>query len=152
MRRHRRLAGHRGTQPALAVAARTTSGEARTAIEAAKRYSTMREDLAVLGWEQPWRPLEAAIPGGTYAEHGKALAAAALARVAEAGLSLADAALPALVEQAFGADVAVVALDEGFDGLAASSDEAKLIVLGTCAGSGAAAVHARARTRPPSCR
>ena len=42
-----------------------------------------------------------------------------------------DADLPALVEQAFGADVAVVVLDEGFDGLAASSDEAKLIVLGT---------------------
>ena len=37
-----------GEEPALAVAARTTSGEARTALEAAKRYSTMREDLAVL--------------------------------------------------------------------------------------------------------
>jgi Zn-dependent peptidase ImmA (M78 family) len=35
------------------------------------------------------------------------------------------------VEKAFGADVAVVGLDEGFDGLAASSNEAKLIVLGT---------------------
>ncbi len=120
-----------GEEPALAVAARTTSGEARTALEAAKRYSTMREDLAVFGWEQPWQPLEVEIPGGTYAEQGKALAAAALARVAEARLSLTDAALPALVERAFGADVAVVALDEGFDGLAASSDEAKLIVLGT---------------------
>ena len=44
-----------------------------------------------------------------------------------------DADLPALVETAFGADVAVVVLDEGFDGLSASSDEAKLIVLGTSA-------------------
>ena len=44
-----------------------------------------------------------------------------------------DADLPALVETAFGADVAVVALDEGFDGLSASSDDAKLIVLGTSA-------------------
>ena len=60
-----------------------------------------------------------------------ALAAAALARVASSGLSVAGADLPALVEKAFGADVAVVALDEGFDGLAASSDEVKLIVLGT---------------------
>ena len=75
-----------GEEPALAVAARTTSGEARTAIEAAKRYSTMREDLAVFGWEQPWRPLGVAIPSGTYAEQGKALAVAALARVAEEGL------------------------------------------------------------------
>jgi Zn-dependent peptidase ImmA (M78 family) len=46
-------------------------------------------------------------------------------------LSVADAGLPALVEKAFGADVAVVVLDDGFDGLAASSDEVKLIVLGT---------------------
>ena len=84
-----------GEEPALAVAARTTSGQARTALEAAKQYSTMREDLAVFGWEQPWRPLEAEIPGGTYAEQGKALAAAALARAAEAGLSLtAPACLP----------------------------------------------------------
>jgi Zn-dependent peptidase ImmA (M78 family)/transcriptional regulator with XRE-family HTH domain len=120
-----------GEEPALAVAARTTSGEAGTALEAAKRYSTMREDLAMFGWEQPWRPLETEIPSGTYTEQGKALAVAALTRVAEAGLSLTDAGLPALVEKAFGADVAVVALDEGFDGLAASSDEAKLIVLGT---------------------
>ena len=120
-----------GEEPALAVAARTTSGQARTAIEAAKRYSTMREDLAVLGWEQPWRPLEGAVPRGTYAEQGRALAAAALARAAEAGLPLTGTSLPALVEKAFGADVAVVALDEGFDGLAASSEEAKLIVVGT---------------------
>jgi Zn-dependent peptidase ImmA (M78 family) len=120
-----------GEEPALAVAARTTSGEARTALEAARRYSTMREDLAAFGWEQPWRPLEIEIPSGTYAEQGKALAAAALARAAEKGLSPTGASLPALVEKAFGADVGVVALDEGFDGLAASSDEAKLIVLGT---------------------
>jgi Zn-dependent peptidase ImmA (M78 family) len=51
--------------------------------------------------------------------------------VAEAGLSPTYASLHALVEKAFGADVAVVALDEGFDGLAASSEDAKLIVLGT---------------------
>jgi Zn-dependent peptidase ImmA (M78 family)/transcriptional regulator with XRE-family HTH domain len=120
-----------GEEPVLAIAARTTSGEARTALEAAKRFSTMREDLTAFGWEQPWRPLEDAIPSGTYAEQGRALAAAALARIASSGLSVVDADLPALVEKAFGADVAVVALDDGFDGLAASSDEVKLIVLST---------------------
>ena len=46
-----------GEEPPLAVAARTTSGEARTALEAAKRYTTMRGDLASLGWPQPWRPV-----------------------------------------------------------------------------------------------
>ena len=121
-----------GEEPALAVAARTTSGEARTAIEAAKRYSTMREDLAVFGWEQPWRPLEAEIPARHVCRAGQGAGGrgAGTSRF-EAGLSVGDADLPALVEKAFGADVAVVALDEGFDGLAASSDEAKLIVLGT---------------------
>ncbi len=120
-----------GEEPALAVAARTTTGEARTALEAAKRYSTMREDLAAFGWEQPWLPLEVETSSGTYAEQGKVLAAAALIRVTSAGLSVMDANLAGLVEKAFGADVAVVPLDEGFDGLAASSDDAKLIVLGT---------------------
>lgn len=122
-----------GEEPALALAARTTTGQARTALEAAKRYSVMREDLAAFGWEQPWRPLDIEAPSGTYAEQGRALASAALARVTSAGLSVAEADLPALVETAFGADVAVVMLDEGFDGLSASSDDAKLIVLGTSA-------------------
>lgn len=120
-----------GEEPVLAVAARTTSGQARTALEAAKRFSTMREDLTVFGWEQPWRPLEAAISSGTYAEQGRALAAAALAWIASLRLSVFDTDLPTLVEKAFGADVAIVALDDGFDGLAASSDKVKLIVLGT---------------------
>lgn len=116
-----------GEEPALALAARTTTGDARTAVDAAKRYSIMREDLAAFGWEQPWRPLEFEIPRGMHAAQGEALADAALERV---GLSAAEN-LPSLVESAFGADVAVVALDDGFDGLAATSDTSKLIVLGT---------------------
>ncbi len=122
-----------GEEPALALAARTTSGQARTAVEAAKKYSVMREDLAAFGWAQPWRPLDVGTSGGSYAEQGRALASAALTRVASAGLVVTDADLPVLVERAFGADVAVVALDDGFDGLSASSGDAKLIVLGTSA-------------------
>jgi len=122
-----------GEEPALALAARTTTGQARTALEAAKRYSVMREDLAAFGWEQPWRPLDVRALDGTYAERGRALAVAALARITSAGLPLTAADLPALIETAFGADVAVVLLDEGFDGLSAASDEAKLIVAGTSA-------------------
>ncbi len=120
-----------GEEPPLAVAARTTSGDARTALEAAKRYSTIRGDLASLGWPQPWRPMSLAGVSGTYAEQGRALARRALSFVTEAGRSVGDADLPSVVEEVFGADVAVVALDAGFDGLAASSENAKLIVLGT---------------------
>ena len=91
----------------------------------------MRGDLASLGWAQPWRPVSLDAVSGTYAEQGRALARAALDLVAKAGRSVDDADLPGVTEDVFGADVAVVALDAGFDGLAASSDDAKLIVLGT---------------------
>jgi Zn-dependent peptidase ImmA (M78 family)/transcriptional regulator with XRE-family HTH domain len=120
-----------GEEPALAVAARTTSGDARTALEAAKRYSTIRGDLASLGWPQPWRPVTPRVVSGTYAEQGSALARSALAVVAKTGRSVDDPDLPDLTEKVFGADVAVVALNAGFDGLAASAVDAKLIVLST---------------------
>ena len=120
-----------GQEQPLAVAARTTSGDARTALEAAKRYSTMRGDLASLGWPQPWRSVSSNSASGTYAQQGRALARLALALVAEASRSVGDVDLPGMTEAVFGADVAVIVLDAGFDGLAASSDDAKLIVLGT---------------------
>jgi Zn-dependent peptidase ImmA (M78 family)/transcriptional regulator with XRE-family HTH domain len=121
-----------GEESALAVAARTTTGDARTASQAADWFATMRGDLAFLGYQQPWRPVTADIACGSHAEQGRRLAHAALARVDEAGWSVAEADLPRLIEDVFGADVAIVTLDEGFDGLAASSDEARLIVAGTC--------------------
>jgi Zn-dependent peptidase ImmA (M78 family)/transcriptional regulator with XRE-family HTH domain len=136
-----------GEESALAVAARTTTGDARTASQAADWLATLRGDLAFLGYEQPWRPVAAGSASrssasrssasrssgsGSYAEQGHRLADAALARVDEAGRSVAEADLPRLIEDVFGADVAIVSLDEGFDGLAAASDEARLIVAGTC--------------------
>lgn len=120
-----------GEETALAVAARTTSGLARTALDKAEWYTTLRADLAFLGYPQPWQPGPAEPPGGTYADQGRVLALAALERVAAAGRSPSEADLPSLIEDVFGADVAVVELDEGFDGLAACSAETKLVVLGT---------------------
>jgi Zn-dependent peptidase ImmA (M78 family)/transcriptional regulator with XRE-family HTH domain len=120
-----------GEEPPLAMAARTTTGEARTAVEAARRYSTMRGDLASLGFAQPWRPVPVPPDNGNYVEQGRRLAAAALARVREMGRWVAEPSLPLLAEDVFGADVAVIALDEGFDGLSACSAEARLIVLAT---------------------
>jgi len=120
-----------GEETPLAVAARTTTGQARTALDAARWYRTMRTDLASLGFPQPWQPLLPWKSHGTYAEQGRSLAGVALERLAEAGRSSAEKDLPSLVESCYGADVAVVELDEGFDGLKASSADAKLIVLGT---------------------
>jgi len=121
-----------GQDTALTAAARTTSGNARMAAERADEYTVMRDDLASLGYPQPWQPLDGVdLSAGTYAEQGQRLAAAALARVAALGRRTTEDDLPRLIEDAFGADVAVVALDDGFDGLAASSEEgARLILLG----------------------
>ena len=120
-----------GEEPALAIAARTTGGEAGTALRAAKLYTSMRADMASLGYPQPWRPVPVMTAGGTYADQGRRLADAALARVQEAGRKVTDADLPSVVEDVFGVDVAVIELDDGFDGLAASSVGAKLVVLAT---------------------
>lgn len=119
-----------GEESELAMAARTTSGNAKSAITVARQYCTMREDIAVLGYPQPWRPVSSA-PGGGYVEQGRRLADSASRRLAELGFSAKVGDLPAAVEVAFGIDVAVTELADGFDGLATSSPAAKLIVLGT---------------------
>lgn len=120
-----------GEEPPLAVAARTTSGEAGAALETAKRYSTLRSDMASLGYPQPWQPTAADLGTGRYVEQGQRLAQQALARVNQIDRSVSEGNLLVLVEEVFGVDVAVVGLGTGFDGLAASSDGVKLIVLAT---------------------
>jgi Zn-dependent peptidase ImmA (M78 family)/transcriptional regulator with XRE-family HTH domain len=120
-----------GEEPLLAVAARTTGGNAGTALEAAKRYSTLRADIATLGYPQPWQPVIVELTTGGYAEQGRQLAREAHARVQLAGRSVDDGSLVALTEEVFGVDVAVVELGPGFDGLAVSSDDVKLVLLAT---------------------
>ena len=120
-----------GEEPALAVAARTTGGSAGIALHAAKRYSTLRADMAGFGYSQPWQPFTGALAHGPWAEQGRELARSALARVRAAERSVAVADLVSLVETVIGVDVAVVELGSGFDGLAASSDHVKLVVLAT---------------------
>ena len=115
----------------LALAAGTSAGQARAALDAARFYSTMRADLASLGYPQPWKPGQVPIPAGTYADQGRALAGVAQEYIAAASRLAAKADLPSLVEGVFGADVAIIDLDDGFDGLKVSSADAKLIILGT---------------------
>lgn len=118
-----------GAEPALAMAARTTGGSAQAAISAATRFSTIRSDLTSLGYAQPWRAAPAAAGNGRLVDQGGRLARAALDRVASADHALIQPDLAAVVETVFGADVGVVELTAGFDGLAVSSDAVKLIVL-----------------------
>ncbi|MFC0864941.1 helix-turn-helix domain-containing protein [Sphaerimonospora cavernae] len=120
-----------GEEPALAVAARTTSGLAGEALTIARRYSTMRSDLSTLGYGQPWRPFVVSSGSGSYKERGQKLAELAHAKLREANCSIFGGDLAAVVEDVFGVDVAIVQLGEGLDGLAVSSEEVKLIVLAT---------------------
>lgn len=120
-----------GEQPLLALAARSSGGSARRAIEAADELAELRENVALVGYQQPWRPLEDAPSGGRWVDQGRALAEAALRRVREAGRDEKEADLPLLIEQLFGVDVAVTDLGPGFDGLSVSSEDVKLILLAT---------------------
>lgn len=118
-----------GTEPPLAVAARTSTREAAEALAAARRYSTLRADLDMLGYPQPWRTIPAVPHSGTYAAQGERLAHEALKLVAREGRSVTAGNLADLIEETFGADVAVVELGAGFDGLAAMTEGVKLILL-----------------------
>ena len=117
-----------GDEPALAMAARV-SGDAiaAAAIAEAKRLGAAREDVAFLGYRQPWRPVPQLAEQGLDTARGERLAAVALERTAEAEVDLAD--LPAAVEQAFGTDVAIGDLGSGFDGLSVATSEIKLILV-----------------------
>ncbi|MEU9002523.1 XRE family transcriptional regulator [Streptomyces sp. NPDC048551] len=120
-----------GAEPPLAVAARTTTGKAAEALAAARDYVARRADLDKLGYPQPWRPVSPTVRSGNgYAAQGEALAKSALRAVERQG-QLTQNGLPELIETVFGADVAVEPLGDGFDGLAAMGQGAKLILLST---------------------
>ncbi|MFD3598394.1 ImmA/IrrE family metallo-endopeptidase [Streptomyces sp. NPDC058656] len=119
-----------GAEPPLAVAARTTTGEAAQAMEAAREYTSRRTDLGTLGYPQPWRPVTRTAPAvGSYTAQGESLAQRALAETKRHSHSISEGDLAELIEEVFGADVAVVQLGDGFDGLTATTDDAKLILL-----------------------
>ena len=86
--------------------------------------------MASLGYPQPWRPLTGGPKGGRR-DQGRRLAQEALTRVTQAGRLVATGNLADVIEVVFGADVAVVELGPGFDGLATSSGHVKLVVLAT---------------------
>jgi len=120
-----------GEEPAYAVAARATAGRARTASDEATRLATLRSDMTFLGHPQPWRPVPEPAHGLSDIGQGHELAARALEAVRVAGVAFPIVDLPAAIESVFGADVRILALEEGFDGLATSSPDVKLVVVAT---------------------
>lgn len=117
-----------GDEQPLAAAARASAGSAAAeAMALAKHYGLVRADLAELGYRQGWNMPNRPSLGGLWKQQGAALAASALRQLNRVGDPLSQP-LPELIEQAFGIDVAVQPLGEGFDGLAVSTDELKLIL------------------------
>jgi Zn-dependent peptidase ImmA (M78 family) len=117
-----------GEEPPLATAARAASGSsAQRAVEEAGRLLELRGSASRLGYPQPWRPVSVGPVGRRGA--GEVLAAEALARLESLGLDPADLDLASVLEAGFGVDVCITSLGDGFDGLAASTGEAKLILV-----------------------
>jgi len=119
-----------GDEPLIATAARANAGSSpERAVAEAARLVELRESATRLGYPQGWRPVPVRSTRSRAHEQGTDLAEEASARLAALGLDVVTPDLPQLVESAFGVDVALAALGEGFDGLAAATPEAKIIVV-----------------------
>jgi Zn-dependent peptidase ImmA (M78 family) len=118
-----------GEEPPMATAARAFQGSSpERAVSEAARLVELRESAARLGYPQAWRPVPVRSSSTRAVDQGAELAAEATGRVAALELDLLTVDLAAVVEAAFGVDVCLTQLGEGFDGLAAATDEAKVIV------------------------
>lgn len=118
-----------GQESLMATAARAAEGSsAENALTLAQEYVTMRADLIELGYRQEWQLPKVSRWASRWIQQGTDLAAAALERLEQVGWrpggDLADA-----IQEAFGIDVAVAELGEGFDGLAVATETAKLILV-----------------------
>ncbi|MEV4011922.1 XRE family transcriptional regulator [Nonomuraea angiospora] len=118
-----------------ATAARTTTvplKSADSAIREAERLAQLRADLAFLGYHQEVPRFAITRTSASCMDQGRDLAALATAHAAQKGIALwrcKD--LAGAVEAAFGVDVRVHRLADGFDGLSWSDDHSSLIVVGT---------------------
>lgn len=118
-----------GEEPLLATAARAFEGSSpERAVAEASRLVELRESATRLGYPQTWRPVPVRSRRSLAVDKGADLATEATARLASEGLDVVVLDLASLIENAFGVDVCLTSLGEGFDGLAAATPEAKLIV------------------------
>lgn len=118
-----------GEETPLATAARAASGSsAQRALSEAGRLVDLRTSATRLGYPQPWRSVPVHSTRGRDVDQGEDLAGEALARLEALGLDPVALDLASVVEAGFGVDVCITSLGEGFDGLAASTDDAKLIL------------------------
>src|SRR5699024_6822902 len=112
-------------------AARAAAGSSsEQAVAEAKRLVELRASAARLGYPQPWRPVPNQPGSLRPAEHGRGMAEAALERVSSLDLDPLAIDLAEVMEQAFGVDVCLTRLGQGFDGLTTSTKDSQLILAG----------------------
>lgn len=120
-----------GEEPSLTTAARAAAGSSsELAVTEATRLVELRASATRLGYPQPWQPLPVRTGSSGAANQGRALAKEALARMTSLDLGPVVVDLADVIEQAFGVDVCLTRLGDQFDGLAASTAEAKVVVAG----------------------
>jgi len=118
-----------GAETHVAMAARASGGSsAERAVKTALEYTTMRSDLADLGYEQRWNLPEGVRLRGKWIDQGNALAEEASAAIRAAGRSVRSD-LASVIEDVFGVDVAVRELGDGFDGMAVATHSSRLILV-----------------------
>ena len=123
-----------GEPSVLMRGAHLPAGSARSLVERAEDLADRRDASATVGAPQRWLPVEPRIVGEP-AEQGRALAAAALRQVHDAGRDVTEAELPGVIEDVFGIDVAVHDVGPGIDGLAVSASDVRLLVVAATAAS-----------------
>lgn len=118
-----------GAETPLATAARASRGSStELALAEAGRLVELRESAARLGYGQPWAPVPSRSEARRAVSTGAALAGEALARLSAMDFDPVVLDLATVVEKAFGVDVAITSLGDGFDGLAVATDGVKLIL------------------------
>ena len=90
----------------------------------------MRADLHEFGYPQGFVEL-AFTPGGQWRDEGDRLATAALSLLESAQRSPAEESLAQVIEDVFGVDVGIYELGEDFDGLAATNETCRIMIVNT---------------------
>lgn len=118
-----------GEETQVAVAARRAAGgSTEVAVRRARQLVDLRTSAVRLGFPQRWPDVPPPVERGLAYEQGATLAGEALGVVANAGRSTPELGLADLLESVFGVDVCLTDLGDRVDGVAASTDQARLIL------------------------
>ncbi|MEW9530852.1 helix-turn-helix domain-containing protein [Microbispora sp. NPDC049125] len=118
--------------PSMAARTSAPATSAERAVREAERLAQIRADLAFLGYRQQVPTFETTRRSTRCVDQGHDLAVQAAEHASKRGVTLwRTRDLAEAVEAAFGVDVGICRLPDGFDGLAWADENSSLIVVGT---------------------